>query len=87
MSTGIRDLLPSVPCPTLGSALLSLATPLIKDEDRLEGMDCKAGQEDSKTEGKEALVRQARGLPKEAIEAAAAPCQEAQQEQAKPVPS
>lgn len=31
MSTGIRDLLPSVPCPTLGSALLSLATPLIKD--------------------------------------------------------
>lgn len=59
----------------------------LKDEDRLEGMDCKAGQEDSKTKGKEALVRQARGLPKEAIEAAAAPCQEAQQEQAKPVPS
>lgn len=32
VSTGIRDLPPSVPCPTLGSALLSLATPLIRTQ-------------------------------------------------------
>lgn len=62
----------------------------LEDKDQLEGADCQAGQEDGKTEGKEALAQQARGqgrLPEEAIEPAAAPCQGAQHEEAQPAPS
>ena len=62
----------------------------LEDEDKLERADCQAGQEDGKTKGKEALAQQAcgqHGLPKKAIEAAAAPCQGAQHEEAHSAPS
>ena len=48
----------------------------LEDEHKSEGADRQAGQEDGKTKGKEAFAQQAcgqRGLPKEAIVAAAAP--------------